>query len=195
MNKINLIFVVIITLLFSYKSNAQNNTGTTPLQRSNSQEMVSSSEKINWLTFEEAVKRNTEKPKKIFIDVYTDWCGWCKKMDQTTFLDKEVIAYMNENFYAVKFDAEQSGSIEFMGHTFINPNPMGSKKGTHQLATALLQGKMSYPSYVFMSETNIGITVLPGYANAEQLLNALKYIATNAYLDTRWDDFLKQSNK
>jgi thioredoxin-related protein len=46
-----------------------------------------------------------------------------------------------------------------------------------------------------MSETNIGITVLPGYANAEQLLNALKYIATNAYLDTRWDDFLKQSNK
>jgi thioredoxin-related protein len=193
MKKLNLIFVVIITLLFSFKSNAQNNTETTLLQKSKSQETVSA-EKINWLTFEEAVKRNLKNPKKIFIDVYTDWCGWCKKMDQTTFLDKDVIAYMNENFYAVKFDAEQTESIEFMGHTFINPNPMGTQKGTHQLAAALLQGKMSYPSYVFMNEENIGITVLPGYANAQQLLNALKYIATNAYLDTRWDDFLKQNN-
>ena len=179
MKKLNLIIVAILTIFLSANANAQ----------------TESSEKINWLTFEEAVKLNTENPKKIFIDVYTEWCGWYKKMDQTTFLDKDVIAYMNENFYAVKFDAEQTESVEFMGHTFINPNQLGTQKSTHQLATALLQGKMSYPSYVFMSEANVGITVLPGYANAEQLLNALKYIATNAYLDTRWEDFLKQNNK
>ena len=178
MKKFNLIIATILTIFLSVNANAQ----------------TESSEKINWLTFEEAVRLNTENPKKIFIDVYTEWCGWCKKMDQTTFLDKEVIAYMNENFYAVKFDAEQTESVEFMGHTFINPNQLGTQKSTHQLATALLQGKMSYPSYVFMSEANVGITVLPGYANAQQLLNALKYIATNAYLDTRWEEFLKQNN-
>ena len=179
MKKIGLIVTAILTIFFSANINAQTET----------------SEKINWLTFEDAIKLNQKNPKKIFIDVYTEWCGWCKKMDQTTFLDKEVIAYMNENFYAVKFDAEQTESVEFMGYTFVNPNPLGSKKGTHQLASALLQGKMSYPSYVFMNEQNAGITVLPGYVNAEQLLNALRYIATNAYLDTRWEDFTKQSNK
>lgn len=178
MRKINIILATLLTLL-SFTSQAQTET----------------SENIKWMTFEEAIRLNQENPKKIFIDVYTEWCGWCKKMDQTTFLDKEVIAYMNENFYAVKFDAEQAESVEFMGHTFINPNPMGTKKGTHQLAYALLQGKMSYPSYVFMSETNVGITVLPGYADAQQLMNALKYIATNAYLTTSWQDFLKSNNK
>ena len=179
MQKANFIIAAILTIFLSINSNAQ----TEP------------SESINWLTFEEAVKQNLENPKKIFIDVYTEWCGWCKKMDQTTFLDKDVIAYMNENFYAVKFDAEQTENVEFMGHTFINPNQLGTQKSTHQLATALLQGKMSYPSYVFMNEANVGITVLPGYVNAQQLLNALKYIATNAYLDTKWEDFLKQDNK
>ena len=74
-------------------------------------------------------------------------------------------------------------------------SPLGTQKGTHQLAHALLQGKMSYPSYVFLNEQNIGITVLPGYVDASKLMPALKYIATNAYLDTRWDDFLKQDNK
>ena len=149
------------------------------------------SDKIKWMTFEEAVKLNETQPKKIFIDVYTDWCGWCKKMDQTTFIDKDIVTYMNENFYAVKFDAEQSESIEFMGHTFINPNPMGARKGTHQLAAALLQGKMSYPSYVFMNENNQLLTIVPGYAEAKAFLPILKFIGSNAYLTTTWEEFSK----
>ena len=60
-------------------------------------------EKIQWMDFEEAVSACTKQPKKIFVDVYTNWCGWCKKMDQTTFADPEVAKYMNENYYAVKF--------------------------------------------------------------------------------------------
>lgn len=168
-----------MTLFLSKISNAQTET----------------SDRINWMTFEKAIQLNETSPKKIFIDIYTDWCGWCKKMDQTTFLDKEVIEYMNENFYAVKFNAEQTESIDFMGYTFINPNPIGTQKGTHQLAAALLQGKMSYPSYVFLNEQNIGITVLPGYVDASKLMPALKYIATNAYLTTKWEDFINQDNK
>ncbi|MBR4156841.1 MAG: DUF255 domain-containing protein [Bacteroidales bacterium] len=179
MKKSNFILAIIILLSISYNSNAQTETP----------------KKINWMSFEEAVKLNDSAPKKIFIDIYTDWCGWCKKMDQTTFLDEEVIDYMNEHFYAVKFNAEQTESVDFMGYTFVNPNPLGTQKGTHQLAAALLQGKMSYPSYVFLNEQNIGITVLPGYVDASKLMPALKYVATNAYLTTQWNDFLKQDNK
>ncbi|MBE6336352.1 MAG: DUF255 domain-containing protein [Lentimicrobiaceae bacterium] len=176
MKRINYIIALIATLSI-YNVNAQTPT----------------SEKIKWISFEEAVKLNETTPKKIFIDVYTDWCGWCKKMDQTTFIDPEVVKYINDNFHAVKFDAEQSESIEFMGYTFVNENPNGPRKGTHQLAAALLQGKMSYPSYVFMNEKNQIITVLPGYVEAKNLIPILEYFGSNAYLDTKWEDYSKQT--
>lgn len=176
MKRTNYIIALIATLSI-YNVNAQTPT----------------SEKIKWISFEEAVKLNETTPKKIFIDVYTDWCGWCKKMDQTTFIDPEVVKYINDNFHAVKFDAEQSESIEFMGYTFVNENPNGPRKGTHQLAAALLQGKMSYPSYVFMNEKNQIITVLPGYVEAKNLIPILEYFGSNAYLDTKWEDYSKQT--
>lgn len=148
-------------------------------------------QKINWMTFQEAVELNRTAPKKIFIDTYTDWCGWCKKMDQTTFQDSLVVAYMNENYYAVKLDAEMSDTIVFGGYTYVNEGGMNGRRGTHQLAAALLQGKMSYPSYVFMNEKNQLITVAPGYMDASQFLPVLKYIGTDAYLRQSFKDYIK----
>lgn len=177
MNRIKLFVIFLIVMTISQDIYSQN----------------SEKNKINWMSFEEAVKKNETNPKKIFIDVYTDWCGWCKRMDQTTFIDSAVVAYMNENFYAVKFDAEQSESVEFMGYTFINENPNGPKKSPHQLAQALLQGKMSYPSYVFMDEKNELLTVVPGYVDAKSFMPILKYFGSNAYLDTKWEDYSKQA--
>ena len=155
----------------------------------------SKSNKINWMTFEEAVKLNETSPKKIFIDVYTDWCGWCTKMDQTTFIDPSVVEYMNENYYAVKFDAEQTEPIEFMGYTFVNQNPSGARKGTHQLAQALLQGKMSYPSYVFMNEKNQVLTIVPGYAQAKDFLPILKFFGSDAYMTTNWEKYIENQKE
>ena len=148
-------------------------------------------QKIKWMTFEEAVKLNETAPKKIFIDVFTDWCGWCKRMDQTTFLDKDVVAYMNENYYAVKFDAETSDTIVFGGYTFINEGGVNGRRGTHQLAAALLQGRMSYPSYVFMNEKNQLLTVAPGYMEAKDFLPVLMYFGTNSYLKQTFKDYIK----
>ena len=153
--------------------------------------IVGNAQKINWMTFQEAVKLNETTPKKFFIDVFTDWCGWCKKMDQTTFLNKEVIDYMNENYYAVKLDAEMNDTIVFGGYTYINQGGNNGRKGTHQLAAALLQGRLSYPSYVFMNEKAQLITVAPGYMEAKNLLPILKYISTDAYLNQSYNDFIK----
>ncbi|HSJ67441.1 MAG TPA: DUF255 domain-containing protein, partial [Anditalea sp.] len=52
-------------------------------------------DKINWLTFEEAAAMTEKDPKMIIVDVYTDWCGWCKKMDKGTFTDPTVVEYIN----------------------------------------------------------------------------------------------------
>lgn len=164
--------------------------GFTATHNINAQETKTN--KINWMTFEEAVKLNETAPKKIFIDVYTDWCGWCTKMDQTTFMNPSVAEYINENYYAVKFNAEQTEPIEFMGHTFVNQNPNGARKGTHQLAQVLLQGKMSYPSYVFMNEKNQILTIVPGYAEAKDFLPILKYFGSDAFLTTSWEEYSKK---
>lgn len=154
--------------------------------------IIGNAQKINWMTFQEAVELNKTAPKKIFIDMYTDWCGWCKKMDQTTFQNSEVIEYMNANYYAVKFDAERSDTIVFGGYTYINEGERNGRRGTHQLAIALLQGRMSYPSYVFLNKKNQVITVAPGYMEAKDFLPVLKYIATDAYLFEKYEEYIKK---
>ena len=72
---------------------------------------------IEWITIEEAIERHKTEPRYWIIDVYTDWCGWCKRMDATTFKDPHVAAEINKNFYAVKFDGEAKRDITIDGKT------------------------------------------------------------------------------
>src|SRR5580700_4172641 len=61
---------------------------------------------IKWMSLSDADKLNQgPKKKKIFVDIYTDWCGWCKRLDATTYQDPKVVKYVNDNFYAVKLNA------------------------------------------------------------------------------------------
>jgi len=145
------------------------------------------SAKVKWYTFEEAVELSKTKPKKIFIDVYTDWCGWCKKMDRETFTHPVVAKYLNDNYYAVKFDAESTKPIEFAGNKFVNEGKATSN--THQLAIALLQGRMSYPSIAYMNENLQLLTSVPGYKTPTELEPILNYFAKDIYKSTGWSDF------
>ncbi|GAA5222280.1 thioredoxin family protein [Membranihabitans marinus] len=134
------------------------------------------SQEISWLDFEAAVEENDANNKLIFIDVYTDWCGWCKVMDQKTFTDPGVQKFMNENFHMVKLDAEQKESIEFKGKSFEWVNQ--GRNGIHQLAYSLLQGQMSFPSFVVLDPQYKRVKILKGYLKPDQLLNQLTPIVT-----------------
>jgi thioredoxin-related protein len=148
--------------------------------------------KIEWLSFEKAIELNKNYPKKkIFVDVYTDWCGWCKKMDATTFSNIEIIRYIKENFYAVKLNAESKDTIVVDGKPFYNLNPQNTRS-THQLAEILLNNKMSYPSYVFLDELARPIFVVPGYMTAANFEPVLNYVAENMYYKMPWEVFQKQ---
>ena len=148
------------------------------------------SNEIKWYTWEEAVALNEESPKKIFVDVYTSWCGWCKRMDATTFSDPAVVEYMNENFYAVKFDAEMKDEITFKNQQFKWVS--AGRKGVHTLAYSLLEGKMSYPSFVTLSENYDRIAISPGYKKADQLMKELRYAAEEMYHETSWAEYVNR---
>lgn len=133
-------------------------------------------DKINWMTWEEAMDAMEEEPKKMFIDVYTDWCGWCKRMDASTFTDHDVIEYMNENYYAVKFDAEGDGDKEYLGKTLTFRSDAG-RRGVHDLAIVLLNGRLGYPSFVYLDEDQKSLKISPGYKTPEVILAEMKLIA------------------
>ena len=143
---------------------------------------------IKWYSFEDAYKMNKKKPKKMFIDVYTEWCGWCKKMDAETFANPYIAKYMSDHFYCVKFDAERKDTIVIDGQIFVNPNP-DSKRSTHKLAIELLRGKMSYPSYVFLNEKGQMLTVVSGYQQAKEFEGVLSYFGKDAYLKSTWEEY------
>jgi len=148
-------------------------------------------DKIKWYTWEEAAALNAENPKKIIVDVYTDWCGWCKVMDKKTFTNEDVIKYINENFYAVKFNAEQKENIEFNGHTFKFINE--GRRGVHELAYSLLDGRLGYPSIVYLNEKYERVTVSPGFKDATAIMKELKFVGEEIYSKKSWEDYLKNA--
>lgn len=146
-------------------------------------------QEVKWLSWNEAAElaATDKNPKKVFVDVYTDWCGWCKKMDKDTFQNPEVAAYMSENFYMVKLDGEGAEPIEFKGKTY-KFVPSG-RKGYHELAAALMQGRLSYPTTIFLDEGFNMLSPVPGYQKPEPFLNIAKYFGDNIYKEKDWKTY------
>ncbi len=145
---------------------------------------------VKWYTIEEAEKLIKESPRPIFVDAYTDWCGWCKKMDQDTFSNPVISDILNNKFYPVKFNAEGTDSITFLGQTFIND---GSAGKAHQLAVALLRGELAYPTVVFLTTQDGHLAAYPvaGYKEPKEMEIFLNFFADRAYETQKWEDFQK----
>ncbi len=148
-----------------------------------------SDKEIRWMSIDDVQVAMKKEPRKVWIDVYTEWCGWCKRMDKTTFSNPNVIRYMNEHFYAVKLDAEQGGDIRFMGKMFAGPNPPASRT-PHPFANWLLNGQMSYPTSVVMDENFLSPPQpIPGYQDVKTVEMIMKYFGENLYKSTPWAEY------
>ncbi len=145
-------------------------------------------ESINWISMEEGLKAMEGGDKKLFIDFYTDWCGWCKVQDRTTFKDPEVIKLINENFVAVKFNGEHKDPITMDGQEF--KYVASGRRGYHELAAYFLQNKLSYPTVLLVNERK-EIYALPGYRKADALSPILAYYGMDFYQDASidWEEF------
>jgi thioredoxin-related protein len=143
---------------------------------------VAHAQKIQWMSMGEALEAQEKEPKKIILDAYTTWCGPCKLLDRNTFSDKNVIDYINTNFYAVKFNAEGTEEVTYKDFIYTNPNYIEGRKGRnsqHLFAHALkVQG---YPSLVFFDDEGDLIQAVSGYKTPQQLEIYLTMIANDDY--------------
>jgi thioredoxin-related protein len=133
---------------------------------------------LKWMSFNDGIALAKRTGKKVMIDVYTDWCGWCKKMDKDTYTDQAVAAYLNKKYVAIKLNAESSNTIKFQGKSYTE----------QELAGAF--GITGYPSIIFLKDDGEPITVYPGYADAGRFCTVLSFIGENHYLTTKFEDYL-----
>ena len=102
-------------------------------------------------SFEEVELLSKENPKPIVVFTHTNWCKYCKIMENTSFKDQKIIAALNENFYFISFDAETKEDILYNNHIF-QFQPNGTNTGIHELATALatIDNQVAYPTLTIL---------------------------------------------
>lgn len=145
--------------------------------------------RVKWMSLEDALEKSKTDKRKIFVDVYTDWCGWCKRMDSTTFMNPAVVQYLNDNYYPVKFNAEQQKEILYKDKTY--QFKKNGASGHHELAAEWLNNRLTYPTVVFLDENQGVIQPLPGFQDAAKMEAVLNYFGTDSHKKTPWESYLK----
>ena len=135
---------------------------------------------LRWESFNGGIEQAKTSHKKVLVDVYTDWCGWCKKMDQNVYTDQGVKDYLSKNFVVIKMNAEGDGTLHYKGKDYTPA----------QLAAVF--GVTGYPTTLFLKDDSEPITVLPGYLEAPMFLHVLSYIAEDQYESKQFDQYLKE---
>ena len=167
--------IFLTSIFFSFKPGESGTKGATSIKR---------------MTMQEALNASKSKPKKIIVDIYTDWCGWCKKMDKDTYENTEIINYINTNYYPVKFNAERPGDINFKNKVFKLPDAGG--RTTHEFTQVLMRQGSGYPTTCFMDEEQTVLQSIPGYIDSKMMNMIVKYFGGNHYKNTEWNMY--QSN-
>ena len=151
---------------------------------------------VKWMTFSEAMAAEKIQPKKIIINFYADWCKPCKLMDRKTYGNSIITDYINEHFYAVKFEADGSENVSYLGKKFNGGNSQDKKSQNGLNDFTRFMNVSSIPSTVFLDEKSYPITNLNGYLTAKELDAYLIMISTEDYKKIKtkedWENYTKK---
>jgi thioredoxin-related protein len=156
-----------------------------------------SNAQINWMSMEQAIEAQKKNPKKIIIDFYTENNNASQLMERQTFSHPFLIKFINDKFYAVKFNAVGKIEVNFYGRVFKNPDisvDTPNKISWHPFAKFM--NVNSSPSLVFLDENGQTITNLMGSFSVVELEPYLTMIGNNEYKDIKtreqWENYQKK---
>ncbi|NML23203.1 DUF255 domain-containing protein [Pseudoflavitalea sp. G-6-1-2] len=143
--------------------------------------------KVNWRTLEDVAAKFKQEKKPVLIDLYTNWCGWCKVMDKRTYGNAKVSAYINEKFSAVKLNAETKKTLSWNGRDYeFNP-----RMGTNDFAVWLTNGQLSYPTTVFIPADGEP-QAIPGFLAPAEFELLVKYFGEGQYGKVSFEKWQKE---
>lgn len=149
-------------------------------------------EKVHWLSIEEMEAKMVAEKRPILVDLYTNWCYWCKVMDKKTYSDSKVAAYINEHFYAVKINAESKEAIKWGNRTF----SYNEQNKVNDFALFVSPNELGFPTTAIFPELNLQPAAIPGYMTVKDIEPVLNYFGEGVYKSLIYNDFLnKYKNK
>ncbi len=132
---------------------------------------------LTWTNFNDGLEQAKKNEKHLLIDVYTSWCGWCKKMDKDVYGNDSVAQYLNQHFILVKLDAESQEKVTYNG------------KPLTERALAEYFGVAAYPTTVFLESDGKLVSPVEGYIEAETFLDVTKFIGESLYKKMTWKEY------
>lgn len=144
-------------------------------------------EGTRWITLKDAEASLGKERRPVLIDLYTDWCGWCKVMDKKTYSNKNVAAYLAEKFYTVKVNAESQEAISWKGKNY----KFNSRYKTNDFAIYLTRGQLSYPTTVIIPADGSEPQAIPGFLEPKDFEMIVKYFGEGHYGKTPFPDYQK----
>lgn len=133
---------------------------------------------IEWISLEEAQQLASKDGKKILVNVFTDWCEFCKKLDAEVYPDSTVRKNMNDFYHSVRLDGESEEMISFNGESMT------------KIDFAQELGVRSYPTILFIDSEGELLLQINGYMPVEDFHSMLVYIGEEAYKRTEFHEFV-----
>jgi thioredoxin-related protein len=133
---------------------------------------------VAWHGWNEGLAAAAGSGKPVIVDVYTDWCGWCKRMDRDTYARADVSDYVNRHFVMVRLNAESNERLTYAGHAFTGRTLVGGFQVT------------GYPTTIFLRPSGEHLVNVPGYLPAEKFMKLARYIGDGAMdRGVKWEEY------
>lgn len=132
-------------------------------------------------SFNDALKTAKEQDKRVIVDVYTDWCGWCKKMDSEVYSKSDIKEIVEDNFVFVKLNAESNNKVKYNGKEISEADLAVQFQATGYPTTVFLEPNGKVIEYKYNKDN---MSFLPGYFRASVYKKILQFIADGKYKDT-----------
>lgn len=133
---------------------------------------------VVWRGWNEGLAAAAGSGKPVIVDVYTDWCGWCKRMDRDTYSRAEVSDYVNRHFVMVRLNAESNERVSYGGHAFTGRSLAGGFQVT------------GYPTTIFLRASGEHLVNVPGYLPPDKFMKLVRYIGDGAMdRGVKWEEY------